>query len=285
MALLQMFQDLCNEIGIQEPSLVVSSTDRTVKQLLALAYRVGDELLGYEWPQLQRQHTITLVPGQEAYPLPGDFDRHIFDTHWSKSDRWKLVGPLNPGEWQYVKNAVVGLAYSYRYRLKGVGTNQFFVDPVPTAADAGRELVFEYVSSNWLRPRLWTANTIFGAGSYCFSDGVYYRTTLGGTSGSTAPTPLALNDGGVTWQVYSGLYERFVADTDTTLMPEKLVALGIQWRFLASKKLEYEELKQEFYRTVPEEVAKLKGAQTLSMVPNPTEVRPFINIPFNIPQP
>jgi hypothetical protein len=263
-----MLQRVCNEVGLPEPTLVISSTDRQVKQLLSIVYRVGNDLRDASWPRLQKEHTITLVAGQEAYPFPSDYDFDISETHWNKSSTNSLIGPLSPSEWQSLKNDhITSNITNYHFRIKGAGTNQFFIDPVPTATDAGQILVFEYQSLNWIRPRTWTASTVFDPGSYCSFNGVFFRTSAGGNSGATPPTPTALNDGGVTWVVVTSPYTAFAADSDEFEIDEDLVGLGVQWNYLASKGLPYAHLENKYRGDLQVSRAKSQGGETLSLAP------------------
>ncbi len=268
MSLLSMFQRVCNETGItSEPTLVVTSTNRDIKQLLAITYRVGNDLRKHCWSKLQKDASITLVDGQEAYALPTDLDWEIAETHWDQTNNWPLLGPLTPSEWQSLQNDIVSSSeFERKFRVKGYATNQFYIDPIPDSNTAGDILTYEYQSLNWIRPRTWTASTVFTAGSYCFYNGYYFSTVAGGTSGSTAPTPSGLNDGGVTWVQFSGVYS-FTADTDEFILNEELIGLGVQWNYLAAKGQPYVHLEQKYNRDLQVEKAKANGAEIISLVP------------------
>lgn len=59
MTLLELVQYACGEIGITQPSAVVSSTDDQVRQLYALSNRVGIDLMrDYEWRRLVKQYVF-----------------------------------------------------------------------------------------------------------------------------------------------------------------------------------------------------------------------------------
>jgi hypothetical protein len=236
-------------VGLPEPTLVVTSTDRQVKQLLSIVYRVGNDLLNFEWPRLVKTHSITLVDGQTSYEMPSDYDAELTQTHWDSSNNNPLIGPLSPAEWQALQNGTVSLSSFERgYRIFGAGLKTFHVNPTPGSNEAGTILLFEYVTKSWIRPKLWTATTVFSAGAYCFYDGYYFRTLVSGTSGTSAPTPTSLNDGGITWALVSTAYTAFTADTDEFLIDEELVGLGVQWNYLASKGLPYMHLEQKYMK-------------------------------------
>ena len=270
MAILDVLQNVARELGLPDITTAVGSTDRTTIQLLAIANRVGKELRDRaEWPQLSKEYTFTLVSGQEGYPLPGDIDNVIFRTNWDRANHWELEGPLTPQEWQFRKSGVSQVSPRRKFRFRGAMTNSFLIFPTPTSADTGSIMVFEYQSTNWIAPKTWVTATSFAALSYCFYDGNIYQTTSGGTSGATPPTHTSgsASDGGITWTYFNGMYTQFLADTDTCLIDEYLVGLGVQWRFMRQKGLDYEEIRSDFEQALAGEVFKISGAPTLNMSP------------------
>jgi hypothetical protein len=63
--------------------------------------------------------------------------------------------------------------------------------------------------------------------------------------------------------VVSGSKPTFTADTDTFVLPERLLTLSIIWRWRASKRLEYAEDMQNFNIAFGEETATDKGSRVL----------------------
>ena len=123
-----------------------------------MATRAGRELrdaahpLG-GWTVTQKEHTFTTVINQAEYTLPTDFARLINDTAWDRNAFWEMRGGLSPQEWQAVKSGLaVSPALRRRWRIKRGATasgKRFNVDPTPTAT--GEPLVFEYISTDWVR--------------------------------------------------------------------------------------------------------------------------------------
>lgn len=279
MTLLELFKQICNEIGLPEPVTVIGSTDLQTKQLLAIALRVGNDFRDKEWPSLQREQSITLVASQDSYAFPADFDRQVFDTAWNQSSHWPLTGPLTPDEWQAYKNGFVAPGIAPRYRIKGYKQKTFFVDPTPSSSEAGQILVQEYQTVNWIKPRTWENSAVYTAGSYTFYDGVYYSTVAGGTTSGTSPA----DDVGVTWVVSTAAYDKFLADTDELNVDDFLFMLGVQWNYLAAKGLPYQHLKDKYNGDMMAQLARARGARTLSICPGPRYRAPFFNIPQVIP--
>jgi hypothetical protein len=268
MAVLDLAQNVVDELGLPAITAVVGSSDNMMRQMLSLLIREGKELRSkQEWPQLTRSHSITLVADQEAYEFPGDFDRQIFQTHWDQSNQWELVGPLSPQEWQMQENAIVSLGPRRRFRVKGFAANQFFIDPAPSASEAGQILVFEYQSASWLVPATWETGTSYAAGAFTFYDGNIYSTVLGGTSGATPPTHTSssASDGGITWVYYDAAYERPRADTDVFLLDQEVLTLGVKWRFMQVNGMQWQLMKKEAENAVSRDKSTLSSAPVLTL--------------------
>ncbi len=268
MSILTLLQDVANQMNIPSFTKVIGNSDNSAKQLLSLAQNEGeDRKRRYEWPQLTREYAWTLVSGQEAYPFPGDFDNFIFRTMWARGYHWELEGPTSSQEWQWRKSGGITSSPRQRFRIKGVGANQIFIDPPPSASNAGQVMVFEYISTNWVLPILWTQTQIFLPGSYCHYGNNYYVSTLGGVSGATPPTHTAgaLTDGGIVWSYVSTPYTTFKADSDLIVFDEYTFKLGVKWRFRKEKGLEWQSFKDEWDQALPVEASAEIGAKTLSM--------------------
>lgn len=217
MSILTMLQDVAREIAIRAPSTVVNSTDEQTQRLLAHAHRTGKDIRqSWEFAQLAKRHTITLADSQEFYALPADFERHIYRTHWDATNHWEQIGPYTAQEWEWRKNGVVQNTPREIFRVFGNADNKYAVFPTPGAGEAGNELLFEYISTNWILPVQWTTATTFAAEAYCSNNGNIYQTTAGGTTGATPPTHTSgtVSDGGVLWTFRDIKYDKFLADSD-----------------------------------------------------------------------
>lgn len=69
------------------------------------------------------------------------------------------------------------------------------------------------------------------------------------------------------------------ADSDTALLDEDLIELGITWRLMRRLGLSYEEEREEYEREVDKAVARDGGTATISIVPNP---RLILVGPYNV---
>lgn len=214
--LLEIVQTACAEIGIPNPTSVVSNQDQQIRQLLALANREGREQVSVAngWPQLRALQTITLVNGQEAYSFPQDYNDYIPATIWNVDQRWPVQGPLTAQEWETIKAGYINILPYQRYRIM---QGQIYFDPVPDSSMDGQTVITEYQSNG-----------------FCQSAAGVVQNQ---------------------WQ----------ADTDVWRLPQDIIVLGLKWRFLAAKRLDYSEEKKAWADCVDRELARAYGGRTLSM--------------------
>lgn len=159
MTLLSICQDAADEIGIQQPSSIISNADPDAQKLLRLANKVGKRLMkGYAWQVLRKEQTFTSVATEtQTSILPSDFDRFVSETFWNRTDKVLLSGPIHATEWQSLK----ALNYSDETRPKFVHRGSSVL-VIPTMS-AGKTLAFEYVSQNWCQSSGGTGQTAWAA--------------------------------------------------------------------------------------------------------------------------
>lgn len=144
--LLELVQQAVGELAsdVAMPSSVVGSGDQTITQMLALANRVGRDLVrAYPWRRLVTEYTFPTVNGTATYDLPADFDRMVPDTHYDRTNDWQNRGPSSPQEWQWL-NTGLSTVTQLRWRLY---LNQIKFYTTPTTAYT---MAYEYVSNYWV---------------------------------------------------------------------------------------------------------------------------------------
>jgi hypothetical protein len=81
---------------------------------------------------------------QVGYPLPSDWLKQIPQTEWDRTNRWPMLGPKSPQEWQSFKSGIVYAGPRERFRIQ-LGALQ--ISPPPPN---GLQFAYEYISSAWV---------------------------------------------------------------------------------------------------------------------------------------
>jgi len=71
----------------------------------------------------------------------------------------------------------------------------------------------------------------------------------------------------------------FTADTDTCALPEELVTLGVVWRYLSQKGMDYAEALKSYELAVVREVESWRAARKLSIIPGASMLGPRDIVP------
>ena len=137
--LLEFSARLARNVGISEPTVLVSSTDRTEQEILELANETGRELRRrYDWSELYETTTLTGTSAAAKHNLPADFSRGAKGVAVTFGSA--IVRPLTQREWGGL-SAAVG---SPRYYLLEGNTVELW----PYMA-SGETATFGYISENW----------------------------------------------------------------------------------------------------------------------------------------
>lgn len=81
---------------------------------------------------------------QVAYPLPPDWLKQIPQTEWDRTNRWPLLGPKSPQEWQSYESGIVYAGPRERFRIQDQAIQ---VNPPPPAP---LTFSYEYISSYYV---------------------------------------------------------------------------------------------------------------------------------------
>lgn len=85
-----------------------------------------------------------LTFAQTQYNLPADWKKQIPQTEWDNTNRWPLMGPASPQDWQSFKSGIVYAGPRLRYRIQA---NTLTLNPQPSN---GWVFSFEYISKFWV---------------------------------------------------------------------------------------------------------------------------------------
>lgn len=262
MSIATVIRNVANEAGYTVESNILTSTETTTKQLVAIANRINRDIFeAFPWPKCFASGSITTVAGQATYALPAAFSMYQYETFWNQSTRWRVLGPISEQDFAQIQGYGVLPTVYQRFQIRGMSNNEILISPTP--GSSGQILIFEYIADRSVVPKTWITSTYFAPNAYCFYNGNYYQTTAGGTTGATAPTHTtgSATDGGVTWNYYNGPYSEFLADTDTSIFQEKLLEQGILERFAQIHGLEG--VKPAFDTQLVEEFGRTKGGKVI----------------------
>ena len=163
MSLLTLIQDTANSVGITAPTVVTTSTDTNIINLLALAQTSGKAMAkDYDWQELTSYSgtiaaTGTVLIGGITTIFGGAFDRIVNQTLWDTTTRLPVDGPLTIQQWQQFKASnVVGPPYQFVI----YGGNLYIG---PTALASGDVLTCYYISKYWCQSSAAVGQTAWAA--------------------------------------------------------------------------------------------------------------------------
>lgn len=144
MTLKTLINEAQDSLSLPRSTVIVSSTDQNVRQLLALAQQEGRELMRrFGWEALLTQKTFTsTATAEQSGAIPSDFDRIVNESMFNRSRNRRCTGPLNVVEWQ-AQQALSASLLTDAFRIRG---GDLLITPTPPAGDT---YAFEYVSKNF----------------------------------------------------------------------------------------------------------------------------------------
>lgn len=157
MTLLTIAQNVADEVGVDQPTVVAGSPDPTAQKLLRYINKTGTGLMKkLAWQVLRKERAFTSISGEtQTAILPSDFDRFIPETFWNRSTPVLMSGPVSAVQWQGLKATTYTGKPKFAYRGGDV-----LVIP---ALGAGDSLAFEYVSNQWCQSTGAVAQSAFAA--------------------------------------------------------------------------------------------------------------------------
>ena len=147
--------DICKAtadiVGLPRQASYYGSTNQNaVKTLQAVGDAGRDVSRGVDWVVLRREHTFT-TDASSSYSLPTYFDRIINRTIWDRTNYRRLVGPVQPNEWQMYKSSAVtlpSLNKVFRFAADSSGTKVIEIYP---DTDTGNTIAFEYIDQRHVK--------------------------------------------------------------------------------------------------------------------------------------
>lgn len=290
MSVLSIARTCATRLQLVSPVTFIGSADNNMILLRAMIEEACQKITGeYQWAELQKEYTFTLATSTDSYALPADFDSVLNQTLWNRTQKWPLIGPMDPVQWQTYKSGLISTVPRQRFRVKGWTTNQFFIDPTPSSSEDGQTCVYEYMSRCAIRPMTWVASTSWLSNSYCSYNGNIY--TRGGTgaatTGTTPPTWTtgSNTDGSITWTYITNTYvaDTFQNDTDEVILDNRIIQDRAIWRFKEERGFDFESQKAEADAQLEITKTKVTGSNVISVIGSGAGYPPIIGI-NNYPQ-
>jgi len=287
MSLLTIIQSACGELGLTQPTTVIGNTDASTTQLLALANREGKEMASIPgqwsgWPELRKQYTFTMVTA-------GSF------TGISTTAGSNVLSGFSSTSGISVGYGVAGGSILTGASVTAVGSSTVTLDTPAQSTATGQTFVFGQVAypiptdlaafipaTQWDRNFRWQMLGPLSAQEWqtivsgISPVGPRLRFRVMGNQfyiqpppGSTQTDILAFEYISNCWCMPTGTttpsQTSWTADTDVYAWPEDTVVLGLKWRYLAAKGLNYAEEKDTWQNAIDRQVARSGTSRTLPL--------------------
>jgi hypothetical protein len=160
-SLLTIVQRTCGLLGLNQPTVVVSSPDKQIQQLYQIANEEGADLASsFDWQRLTRQWTFTTVDDPvQPLAVPEDWNRYLHNSQFNRTTLRPVYGPITPQRWQAIQVYPQFSGVFIGWRLRD---GDYLVTPNPPD---GQTVAYEYVSSYWAKSDTGDAKEYFTADS------------------------------------------------------------------------------------------------------------------------
>ncbi len=179
---------------------------------------------------------VTITLARDTYLLPDDFDRYIGNTWWDRTNYWALFGPDSPQLDQLHRSGVFTTGPRRHFRQIG---------PVPK-----NDAITPYASAY----RIWPAPTEITVPLQLSFEYISNSPVITGFDGLQAE-----------YAQYFGS-----ADTETCIFDDRVLVMGLKWRFFAQKGLNWVPLRTDYKRYLDKMKARDGGNSIKSLVRTPT---------------
>lgn len=289
MNLLQIVQASCAELGLNQPSVVIGSSDLQIKQLLALANRDGNELWRTRnWTFLQKEFIVNM-----ASPITVTADvtegsttmTNVSSVAGLAPSIFAVTGDGAPSAQRVstADNAIGATTVECEMEFLATATGQefqFLQDTYSLPDDFDRLITNTW----WDRTNHWM---LIGPQSPQFDQWQRSGVVTTGPrrrwrqvgqqplawriwpppSADDTPAALVFEYAANGWiETLSGSYiSAYAADTDVPLFNPQMTITGIKWRFLQAKGMNYGDIQAEYVDFMQREKARDGGVPDLSL--------------------
>lgn len=307
MSLLTTIQDCCAELSLAIPQTVIGNADPQVSQLLALANLEGQTFAQLQgpwggWPELNTTYTFNLVP---VGPFTGDTVEGSTDIINMSSTVGIMAGYGVAGAGVYQSATVTSVLSGTSVRMSAVASTSNTAASynfgqisyaLPTDIRSFINATYWDRNFRWpmlgpLSPQEWE---VIVSGISPVGPRIRFRVvdnlmTIQPLPGTGQTDQIAYEYVSNAWcttsagtaRSASGGICKFGADTDLYRWPENTLRLGIKYRFLRAKGLDYSEELQQYQQARDFQLATSGGSRSLRMNATATGIH-FLNY-SNIP--
>ena len=290
--LLQIIQDACNELGLQAPSYVTSNSDPQIVQMLALANREGKEL--YEkpnknggWQELRKEYTFNTV-GIAAQN--GDYTDGSPIISGLSDTTGVVAGMVAVGGYIPVGSVVVSVDSSTQVTLDQNATataSQSTIHFGTQAYSLPDDFAYFMTQTFWDRAFRWQLLGPLEAQEWqvlksgISPTGPRRRFRVMSNMFYIDPVP-ASSDNVEVFEYYSNAWvqgstgtakTQFTADDDLNLLDDDCITMGVKWRYLAAKRLDYSVEKAEYDLRIERVMARNGGTRNLPLNASASGIR------------
>jgi hypothetical protein len=141
MTVLSVVSNACLVLGIDQPDVLMTNTDREYQELARLVNDTARMIAeDYDWQLLQKVATITGNAVDEGFNVPSDYDRMVQPASiWSNRWSWSITKISSTDEWL----AMQVTPYTYTFGNWIIYGDQFHILPVMAASEITK---FFYIS-------------------------------------------------------------------------------------------------------------------------------------------
>lgn len=264
--LLGLIQTACGEMGIRKPTQIFGATDNQTIQLLALANREGKEFYNQAmriggWQELRQAKVFNLTAANTSFTGTVSISSAQL-TALSSNTSALSVGMAVSGSGIQYDSHIISIDSSSAVTLEQVPTIagtavalSFGVDRYSLPTD----FAYYMANTSWDRSFRWQLLGPLEAQEWqvlksgISPTGPRRRFRIMGGYWYVDPVPTAIET--CVFEYYSNAWcqsvlavaqNAWVADTDYYTLDDEAFILGLKWRFLAAKKLDYTQEKMDY---------------------------------------
>lgn len=281
MSLLTIIQTACDELGIVRPALVAGNVDNQIRQLMALANREGQELAERPegWQMLRKVFTFN-TNGVKGFT--GNVTSGAAKITGLSSTTGIQVGMTAVSTGVPIGATVLSVDSASQVTLNTPSIGSYTGASMTFGFEAyalPADLLYIIPQTAWDRSYRWQLMGPMEAQEWqvlksgITPTGPRRRFRIMGGKIWLDPVP-SDSTSLMAFEYYSNAWcqsaanasqTSFQADTDTALVPEELITLGVKWRFLRAKGLSYDEERDAYDRAVERAMSRDKTTRILPL--------------------